>query len=389
MVRIFLFSLALTTSLFLSAISFASEQCDQLRKIVADGYVYDENYGSITCKKLEEIISSKGIEKLLQNSQISEGPQKIIINSCTDLKELKLSYSAYSIRGEDFKEYFGQDLIDWNNSDFDYFVNYLIDCRNKDFFKHTERNYFKEVVSKFAVELKERYKKEKLLVAIKTALREAKREAKEKAEIEAKKKKEELISNTLKKYANAGPEEGWRNLKWGMTLEEVKALYIDDYVTEGGRKCQEIQLETITLSHPEYDADKYLKFSPKVMDLWCQPEGESLGIFMYDGKFFGKAVGMPDFWSKKENFEMVIKQLREKYPKGKVSQKEGRIGVVGGFEKYKYPSFEYTSDKIKVFNTNHGLYFYDPKVLNEVVNEPLRKKQQEEEKEKQRFKNLF
>lgn len=94
---------------------------------------------------------------------------------------------------------------------------------------------------------------------------------------------------------------------------------------------------------------------------------------------------MPDYLEKKENFMVVIKQLGEKFPKGKIRQKDSQSSTLIK----KYPSFEYNSDHIKVFNDDNKLFFYDPKVLKEILGIPAKIESEGKEQEKKRLKKLF
>lgn len=393
MVRIFL--ITFTVILFLSPLALASDVSSECKKIERDLHLlYDEYhieraFGIQSCKELEKIIPSKEIEELLlKNSQINDGPKKIMINSCEDLKELKIDYlhSRYNEEGV-FKKYFGQDLKNWSNSDFDYLVNYLNDCRSKNFFSRYDKNYFSKLVLKESAELQKRHIKEKRLFAIRDTLKKAEANAQLKAQLNAKQKKEQIS----KKYANAGPEDGWKNLKWGMTLEEIKTVGIEG--------CEKIHVdEPVSLSNGFfcYEVDKclniysYIEIEKKLQEITCgsgsRSSGDiSTGIILFDGKFFGAIINMPDYLREKENFMVVIKQLGEKFSKGKIRQKDGQ----GPINQYKYPSFEYNSDHIKVFNDDNELFFYDSKVLKEILGLPARIESERKNQENKRLKKLF
>lgn len=383
MVRIFLITFAVI--LFLSPIAFASDGSSECKKIERDLHLlYDEYrieraFGIQSCKELEKIIPSKEIDELLlKNLQVNDEPKKIMINSCEDLKDIKIDYlhSRYNEKGV-FKKYFGQDLKSWSNSDFDYLVNYLNDCRSKNFFSRFDKNYFSKLVLKESAELQKRHIKEKILFAIRDALEKAGANAQLKAQLTAKQKKEQVT----KKYANAGPEDGWKNLKWGMTFEEIKTVGIEDcekaYVDElvflsNGSFCYEVDKCLDILSHREIEK--------RFQEITC-----GAGIILFDGKFFGAIINMPDYLSEKENFMVVIKQLGEKFPKGKIRQKDGQ----GPINQYKYPSFEYNSDNIKVFNDDNELFFYDPNALKKILGLTAKIESEKKEQENKRLKKLF
>lgn len=187
-------------------------------------------------------------------------------------------------------------------------------------------------------------------------------------------------------------EDGWKNLKWGMTVNEIKKIYVDE---QTGAKCQE-ELELSPLPPlnlyfydiiERYDKSykssnagpiisKYIVESKLVTTLTCMMW--ETGILIYKNKFFGKATDLlkMNFGDKKIQDE-IMRQLKEKYPQGRVSHKE----FIGPVRKAKYLAFEYTSNKIIVFNSYMYVYFLNSQTVNEIVNIYLEGKQKESKKE--------
>ncbi|MBA4348674.1 MAG: hypothetical protein C0415_01610 [Thermodesulfovibrio sp.] len=176
-------------------------------------------------------------------------------------------------------------------------------------------------------------------------------------------------------------EDGWKDLKWGMTFAEIKKIYKD----ENGKKCNNASLETyiqeiyVGIKELFYPGDL-----PKneLVELFCNDW--YTGVFFFKGKFFGKVVKVD--LSEKPAQEEIMKRLKEKYPKGKISY---GTGVSSSKGKFRYPIFEYTSNTVKVFNNDYELYFYDLKTLNALLNSYTKNLQQIEEQKKQGLKKLF
>lgn len=187
-----------------------------------------------------------------------------------------------------------------------------------------------------------------------------------------------------------------------MGLDQIKKVYISE---EYGKKC--IEIDTIVgqygpfLAYDNNHKDT-IEVTKEMEELRCEYEDEpnwhDTGIYLYKGKFFGKRVEIRNltssFYDDKEyaKFNDIFNQLKAKYPKGKISY-ESRKGPIKG-QNYKYPSFEYESNNIKIFTREEtgdnslikdsdsvGLYFFNPKDLKEVLRKAFDKKAEEEKQE--------
>lgn len=382
MTKLSISAIVFAVSLFLSTISFGANACKQIQNFgVLPLYFSDAPGKSVeSCDELEKIMSPDEIEKVLT---INDCPKKLTIQSCNDLKEFNI---GQSLKVEDLKTRLGLAIENWCSADFDYFTTQLLNCNDKN---------LKSTVLDRVADLKREHKE----IKITSAIRAAKIKFDAATELEEKNKKEAFLAATEKKYSSAGVENGWKNLKWGMTLAEIQAMY----VSENGEKCAIAKLENVVESpfrfpekFIELDTDRG-ELSERFKEVFCGEEYRPLTmvpkIFMFDGKFFGKTVGLPDYLNEKgkKDFESVMQQLKEKFPKGKIHQREALApqNLSGKSMKYKYPSFEYISDNIKVWSDERRIYFFEPKMMNEVLSIPKKEKQKKDEQEKKKIKGLF
>ncbi len=148
----------------------------------------------------------------------------------------------------------------------------------------------------------------------------------------------------------------WTLLPWGLNLEELNQAFKEK------NKTGEIREDR---NRPEIE----FYFAPgksfkirrgKVMALLLLTDSSKPGQlygYAYEGKIFGRAIlfkDHPELYP-----ETVIRNLKEKYPQGKV--------VMNFSSDRKPPYFEYKSDQIYVLLTERGVYFYEPSVLEKVV----------------------
>lgn len=201
-------------------------------------------------------------------------------------------------------------------------------------------------------------------------------------------------------------EDGWKNLKWGMTLKEIEQVYTDETT---GTKCERMREEDpfwvlggsgilyIDLDNTIGRADL-----ETVKEVTCAKtsygEFSSIGLLTYKGKLFGKVINisdpLADTKEAKEERNEILRNLKGKYPNGNLSyrnisdlfypnSKEARI-----FKGQKYGVFEYKTDKLFIF-ANYTLCFYDPKILNELLSGLQSIKLKQKEQKEQKIKNLF
>lgn len=184
-------------------------------------------------------------------------------------------------------------------------------------------------------------------------------------------------------------EDGWKDLKWGMTLEELKQVFANEKTPE---KC-EMSMDGLKtayygsfvianlLRHYDKKSDdsalaKQLFLSnskPLIEAVWCGDNyrGEYTGIMLYNKKFFGKEIGFPS-----EFQQEIMQQLKDKYPKGKMSYET--LTNSG-----KYPVFEYISSSIVVLSElSRVVRFFDAKAVNEMMTLYFKAKQEKEEQAK-------
>lgn len=212
-------------------------------------------------------------------------------------------------------------------------------------------------------------------------------------------------------------ENGWKNLKWGMTEKEVLKFYKDlpflNIVGEYECGGDNFRLKQIGVTiNPE--RNEALHYYSDVSELTCLPSGggwySRSGILFYKGKFFGKILTLDGYKNNEKTQNIIITQLKEKYPNGEISsyvygyKAEGIFGIetyeykheteVGILEKMradiKIPLFEYKSNKITVFiNKDFDLYFYDTKVLDELVIIDREQQKKNEDEKTNKTKQLF
>lgn len=141
-------------------------------------------------------------------------------------------------------------------------------------------------------------------------------------------------------------ENGWKNLKWGTTLKEV--LRFDEdirYINIWGQEEECTHLDETT-SSIYFEREKSLNYYYDVSELYCVPYGGGYrhytGILFYKGKFFGKIVTLNNYKDDNKTQNIIITQLKEKYPNGKISyyyvidddEKETWFGTT--YKTYKY-----------------------------------------------------
>ena len=157
-------------------------------------------------------------------------------------------------------------------------------------------------------------------------------------------------------FAGKGVSRGndWTLPPWGLNLEElnravkVKAVQIKE---DKDRIVIELQ----------YAPAKSLKVRRgKVVALLSFSDSSTLGSpygYAFEGKIFGRVVFFKDH--PELSPEMVIRNLKEKYPQGKVLRSFSTT--------LSLPFFEYKSDPLYVFSTEKGVFYYEPLILEKVI----------------------
>jgi len=226
------------------------------------------------------------------------------------------------------------------------------------------------------------------------------------------------VTNTATPNDN---ESGWKNFKWGMTLEEVLRFKEDLIFTIGGEqlRCNHTNID-LPKESIYFERERSLRYYNNVSELFCTPGDlgggylQDTGLLFYKGKLFGKFMELYNYENDNKMQDIIITQLKEKYPDGKTSYMykikvgEYRVGEYRVSDKFSYkhetevglldkllkfekiPVFEYKSDKITIFiNKNFNLYFYDTKVLDELVRKDREHQKKIKDDETVNIKQLF
>jgi len=191
--------------------------------------------------------------------------------------------------------------------------------------------------------------------------------------------------------ATANPEEnGWKNLRWGMSYDEIMENYRVEDNDDQIKKCA---VFNSTVS-PEAHFWNF-RFGKEVEELYCSPYpiktsnfasggfGYRTGILMYKGRFFGKIVYVR-YSNNEMELSALMGQLKEKYPRGKITKTPVNI-VNSDYVK----SFSYVSDDITVRwegGSYSSVYIYNTKMLQEALKEPLAIENEEERLREERDK---
>ncbi len=148
----------------------------------------------------------------------------------------------------------------------------------------------------------------------------------------------------------------WGLLPWKLNLEELNRVFKEKYKT--GQIQEDKQRTEIEF---QYSPNKSVKVnSGELMALMSSTDSSTPGRlfgYAYEGKFFGRVILFKDL---PELFpESINNRLKESYPQGRVYRTFGTT---------RSPSiFEFKSDKIYVFTTGRGIFFYEPNLLEVVA----------------------
>lgn len=185
-------------------------------------------------------------------------------------------------------------------------------------------------------------------------------------------------------------DDGYKNLKWGMSVEEMKKVYVN---VGTGKICGEWNdrygkepVHPQTVRDLIYRYDKSFFQNTGVNELiiryyilndiavyTCEKERQERGVafLTYKEKLFAYVKGFESY-----QLQEIMPQLQSQYPKGKTSNTKDPI------DNKKYTAFEYSSDNTEVFNTSDTVYIVSSKKLKEIFNLYQQGKQTEEQKKK-------
>ena len=148
----------------------------------------------------------------------------------------------------------------------------------------------------------------------------------------------------------------WDLFPWKLNLEELNRVFREKYKTgqiQEDKHRAEIEFQ--------YSPNKSVKVNRgELMALTSSTDPSTSGRlfgYTYEGKFFGRVLlfkDHPEFFP-----ESINNRLKETYPQGRVYRSFGTTLS---------PSiFEFKSEKIYVFTTEKGIFFYEPNLLEEVA----------------------
>lgn len=184
-------------------------------------------------------------------------------------------------------------------------------------------------------------------------------------------------------YRVMAQEDGYKNLKWGMTLKEMEKVYINE---DTGTQCKKMSMENINptkfiilIGHYDKTFFEQPRIDEKLLDLVAgvSCDDRSTGIMVFKKQFFAYVKNIGNII---QNQQEVMPQLKNKYPSGQISMSDKKLAGV------KYPEFSYLSSNIGVFNDLSNVYFASTKMVNEIVSVYQQGKQAEEQKKKSKSK---
>ena len=184
------------------------------------------------------------------------------------------------------------------------------------------------------------------------------------------KDKQTALTGVKKKYQKS--KGGWKFLKWGMSVNEVKNLLKSH--NSSMVKGNEGSVILNFLNRDSIQTD--------LVKIYYDKDGS---LYFYQGKLMGRYLAI-GFDSYIKNHEFITRKLKEKYQKGKIYNKEQPgIGV------FKYYHFKLATKNQNVFTllappgyADGGIYYYDPQAINNIfstINQQNQKVQQGQRKE--------
>ena len=143
---------------------------------------------------------------------------------------------------------------------------------------------------------------------------------------------------------------------WGMNLEELNQALKEKQGSGLIREDKErIQID---LQYGPFKTIRIPRGKLAALVLAADPSksGRLFG-YLYDGKLVGKITlfkDTPEIYPEK-----TIRQLKEKYPQGRLYRSYGTASSL--------PLFEYKTEDLVLFSTEKGILFYDPARLESIV----------------------
>jgi hypothetical protein len=148
----------------------------------------------------------------------------------------------------------------------------------------------------------------------------------------------------------------WAPTSWGLNLHELNLV-----VKEKNKTFQIEEDKTRAEIELQYAPTKSIKIKRgKVTALLSSTDSSAPGRlygYAFEGNFFGRVIFFKDH---PEIFpETVPRTLKEQHPQGKIirNYSSGRT----------LSSFEFKSDRLYLFSTDRGVYYYDPNILEKAV----------------------
>jgi hypothetical protein len=187
--------------------------------------------------------------------------------------------------------------------------------------------------------------------------------------------KQTTLTTIQKKYKDS--KGGWKFLKWGMSVKEVKNLL--NFHNSSMEKGNE---DPVILNFLDRDS-----IQTDLVKIYYDQDGS---LYFYQGKLMGRYLNIRfDYYIK--NHEFIAKKLKEKYQKGKIYEKEQPgIGV------YKYYHFKLATKNLNIFTllappryAGGGIYYYDPQAIRNIFSKINQQHQKVQQGQRNELKNKF
>jgi hypothetical protein len=150
--------------------------------------------------------------------------------------------------------------------------------------------------------------------------------------------------------------EDWTPPPWGLKLQGL-----DLVVKEKNKNLRIEEDKTRAEIELQYAPAKSMKIKRGKVTAWLSSTDSStpgrLYGYAFEGIFFGRVIffkDRPDIFP-----ETAPRNLKDRYPQGKIVRTYGS----GSSQSF----FEYRSDQLYLFSTDRGVYFYEPKTLEKVL----------------------
>ena len=166
--------------------------------------------------------------------------------------------------------------------------------------------------------------------------------------------------------------------RWGMNLEELNQALKEKQGSGLIREDKErIQID---LQYSPFKTIRIPRGRLAALVLAADPSksGRLFG-YLYDGKLVGKITlfkDTPEIYPEK-----TIRQLKEKYPQGRLYRSYGTASSL--------PLFEYKTEDLVLFSTEKGILFYDPARLETIVKSSQKQIELDDKKYDQEMREKF